>query len=309
MNDDQPMADDVDLNPLRRAEQVIGQVQRRLERGRLVGRARRDRRLASGTVGAAAYRRARPYLDRNRSASRGVFRCTRVVQPSASAWRPRRTFSVSVGGTRASHAILSSLPASTPASQPPSLPASQPSSLPAFRPQASSNLRRSSSGMRYVCSVAGNGARTSATYARSASRIASPIRAYCLTNRWTWPVEIPRRSCQTSTCPSHEAPADPNRRDVESFGNARRDRCGNGLEDHGKAAGRLERAGLVHEAMGRFSRAALDPVAAQFGHRLRRQADVAHHRHAGIDDRARARQGRSCAFDLTASAPPSAPDE
>src|SRR5580704_16947846 len=88
-----------------------------------------DRTLASGTVAAAAYRSARPYLDRNRSASRGVVRRSRAVHPSALAWRSRRAFRVNVGGTREVMPFSSSLQAF------------KPSSLQAFTPFLSPSLQ------------------------------------------------------------------------------------------------------------------------------------------------------------------------
>ena len=83
------------------------------------------------------------------------------------------------------------------------------------------------------------------------------------------------------------AGADADRRDLEllddRLGDRRRDR----LEDDREAADRLQREGVLAELDRALRGLALGLVAAERGRGLRRQADVAHHRDAGADDRPR----------------------
>src|SRR5579863_5176103 len=204
-----------------------------------------DRKLASGTVGAAAYRRARPYLDRNRSASRGVVRRTREVQPSALAWCSRRIFIVAAAFVRRSR-----LRAFRPSRlSPPTL--LEPAPLVVWHGVGVFRCRKRS--RAHVRDVGAE---------RRLNRVANPPVLFDESR------DMAGRDAE-KVVPDEHLPvargtgADPDRRDVKPFGHARRDGCGNGLEDHRKAAGRLERAGLVHDVMGGFSRAALGPVAAQ----------------------------------------------
>ena len=77
-----------------------------------------------------------------------------------------------------------------------------------------------------------------------------------------------------------------------------RNRRGHGLEHDREAAGRLERERVLDQPLRPLGRPALRLEAAEHGRRLRRQADVAHHRHARADDRARARDRRAAALEL-----------
>ena len=77
-----------------------------------------------------------------------------------------------------------------------------------------------------------------------------------------------------------------------------RERRRDGFEDDGEGAGVFERAGIVDELGGRGGRLALDLVAAELVDRLRRQAEVAHHRDAGFDHAADERHDVAAAFEL-----------
>ena len=69
-------------------------------------------------------------------------------------------------------------------------------------------------------------------------------------------------------------------------------RCGNlagqvlrdAFQDHRKRTGLLHRDGVAQHRFAPFFIAALNLIAAELMHRLRRQADMAHDRHAGVDD-------------------------
>ncbi len=94
------------------------------------------------------------------------------------------------------------------------------------------------------------------------------------------------------------AGADADRGDPEPLGDARRDRGGDRLEHEREAAGSLERLCVLVQANGLLGRAPLSLEAAERGRRLRGQADVPHHRHAGAHDRVDARQHRACTLEL-----------
>ncbi len=85
---------------------------------------------------------------------------------------------------------------------------------------------------------------------------------------------------------------------VELLGDAPRDRRGDGLEDDREAAGRFERARVGEQRERLLRGTALRLEAAERGRRLRGEADVAHDRDPGADDRADARQHRAGAFEL-----------
>ena len=73
---------------------------------------------------------------------------------------------------------------------------------------------------------------------------------------------------------------------------------GDRLEDDREAAGLLERERVLEHLARPRGRAALGAVAAERGRGLRRQADVAHHRHAGAHDGAGALGHRAAALEL-----------
>ena len=73
---------------------------------------------------------------------------------------------------------------------------------------------------------------------------------------------------------------------------------GDRLEDDREAARLLQRERVVEHLAGARGRAALGAVAAEHRGRLRRQADVAHHRDAGAHDRPGALGGRAAALEL-----------
>ena len=80
----------------------------------------------------------------------------------------------------------------------------------------------------------------------------------------------------------------------DHVGHVGRDR----LEDDREAARLLQRERVVEHLAGARRGAALGAVAAEHRRRLRRQPDVAHHRHAGAHDRAGALGGRAAALEL-----------
>ena len=80
----------------------------------------------------------------------------------------------------------------------------------------------------------------------------------------------------------------------QELGDRRRDR----LEDDREAAGGLERVSLLGDLRGLVGRPSLGPEAPERGRRLRCEADVAHHRHAGVDDRLRALDRDPAALEL-----------
>ena len=106
-------------------------------------------------------------------------------------------------------------------------------------------------------------------------------------------------SWKTSTCPSQAAPAPiPIVGIGQLGGDAAGDRGRHALEHDREAAGRLERPCVGDELAGLRRRPALGLEAAEHRRRLRRQADVAHHGHAGADDRAHAVERRARALEL-----------
>ena len=76
------------------------------------------------------------------------------------------------------------------------------------------------------------------------------------------------------------------------------DRGGHSLEDDREAADRLQGERLLEQLDRTLRRLALGFVAAERGGRLRGEADVAHHRDAGADDRPRALYGGAAALEL-----------
>ena len=92
--------------------------------------------------------------------------------------------------------------------------------------------------------------------------------------------------------------ADPDRGDAQPLGDLRGHRRRNRLEHDREAARRLERTRVVQQAAGLVGGAALCPESAERGGGLRRQADVAHHRHTGPDDRLGAGERRACSLEL-----------
>src|SRR5215208_1450664 len=80
----------------------------------------------------------------------------------------------------------------------------------------------------------------------------------------------------------------------DHVGHVGRDR----LEDDREAAGVLQRERIVEHVLRPLGGAALGAVAAEGGRRLRREADMAHDRHAGPHDRPRALGHRAAALEL-----------
>ena len=110
---------------------------------------------------------------------------------------------------------------------------------------------------------------------------------------------MPSRSWKTSTWPSVAGPAPIPITGTSMLRHERLgDRCGNRLEDDREAAGRLQRQRLLGELRRRLGGLALGLEAAEGGGGLRRQADVAHHRDAGADDRPRPLDGGAAALEL-----------
>ena len=81
-------------------------------------------------------------------------------------------------------------------------------------------------------------------------------------------------------------------------GDPRRDRRGHRLEHEREAAGGLERTCVGEQRERLLGAAALRLVAAEHRRRLGRQADVAHHRDPGADDRPDAREHRARTLQL-----------
>ena len=94
------------------------------------------------------------------------------------------------------------------------------------------------------------------------------------------------------------ARTDPDGRDCQPRRDLVRDRHRNGLEHDREAAGRLERARVVDEAARLLGGAALGLEPTERGCRLRREADVPHHRDARPDDRRNPRERRSGTLEL-----------
>ena len=78
--------------------------------------------------------------------------------------------------------------------------------------------------------------------------------------------------------------ADADRGDVDRLGDQRGDLVGHPLEHQGEAAGGLEGLGVLHQGERRLGLLALHPEAAHGVHRLRGEAEVAHHGDLGVDD-------------------------
>ena len=91
---------------------------------------------------------------------------------------------------------------------------------------------------------------------------------------------------------------DADRRDGELVGDPLRDARRDRFEHEREAAGRLERAGVPEQRERLLGRPALGSVAAEHRRRLRREADVAHDRDPGADDRAHAGEHRPSALEL-----------
>src|SRR5215203_3336371 len=81
------------------------------------------------------------------------------------------------------------------------------------------------------------------------------------------------------------AGADPNRRHLELLDDLVADRRGSRLDHDREAADRLQREGVLELLDRTLGRLALGFVAAEGGGGLGGEADVAHHRDAGVDDR------------------------
>ena len=81
------------------------------------------------------------------------------------------------------------------------------------------------------------------------------------------------------------AGADADRRDPQALGDGRRELLRDELEDHREGAGLLDRERVGDERARLVEGLALDADLADRVDRLRRQADVAHHRDAGTDER------------------------
>ncbi len=97
---------------------------------------------------------------------------------------------------------------------------------------------------------------------------------------------MPRRSWKTRTWPAVAgAGADPDRRHLELLDDLVGDRRGDGLDHDREAADRLQREGVLQLLDRALGVLALGFVAAEGGRGLRGEADVAHHRDAGVDDR------------------------
>ena len=96
------------------------------------------------------------------------------------------------------------------------------------------------------------------------------------------------------------AGADADGRDLEAFGDRLRDRCRHALEHQREGAGGLDRQRVVDQLQRGGGGPALRLVAAERGRRLRRQAEVAHHRDAGARDGQDAVERRAGALHLHA---------
>ena len=110
---------------------------------------------------------------------------------------------------------------------------------------------------------------------------------------WTWPLQ-----------PAPGADADG--RDAQPLGDRRGELLGHELEDDREGAGLLDGSASARSARAWSRRLALDPDLADRVDRLRRQADVAHDRDAGPDERLdRSGRVRTPPSTLTAWAPAS----
>ena len=110
---------------------------------------------------------------------------------------------------------------------------------------------------------------------------------------------MPSRSWNTRTWPSVAgAGADPDHRHLELRHQRLGHRGGDRLEDDREAAHGLQRQRLLGDLRRPAGGLALGLVAAERGRRLRRQADVAHHRDPGADDRPRAVDRGAAALEL-----------
>ena len=78
--------------------------------------------------------------------------------------------------------------------------------------------------------------------------------------------------------------ADADRGHGDRVGHQARHRVGHALEHHGEAAGLGERDRVVDDLPGGVEGLALHPEPAEGVDRLRREADVAHHRDLGVED-------------------------
>jgi hypothetical protein len=92
--------------------------------------------------------------------------------------------------------------------------------------------------------------------------------------------------------------ADADRGHVDVVGHQAGDLVGHALEHDREAAGGGQRLGIGDELERGTVLAALDLEAAHGMHRLRREAQVAHHRHLGVDERFDHRQPLATAFEL-----------
>src|ERR1700758_3432037 len=92
--------------------------------------------------------------------------------------------------------------------------------------------------------------------------------------------------------------ADPDYRNLDTFDQLLRDGSWDRLENDRETAGILERERVTGHLEGTLGRTALRAVTAERGGGLRRQANVAHDRDAGVNDRPGALDARPAAFEL-----------
>ena len=112
---------------------------------------------------------------------------------------------------------------------------------------------------------------------------------------------MPSTSWYTSTWPSQPgAGADADRRHVDRVGDHAGHLVGHALEHDGEAAGGGERLGVGDQLQRGAVLAALHLEAAHGVDRLRGEAEVAHHRDLGVDDRLDHRQPLAAALELHA---------
>ena len=163
------------------------------------------------------------------------------------------------------------------------------------------SARATSLGSLKLCSGAGNAPdSTSRAYVSTAARSVSPRLAYAL----AW------RGCAASGFQAHKvvqhlnlpvamhARADTDGGDGERRGNLPRQRRRNALQYYGKRARALQGERLLLDLLRLSQRAPPRAVAAQLVYRLRRQAQVPHHRNAGRHQARGRGHGALAAFQL-----------
>ncbi len=110
---------------------------------------------------------------------------------------------------------------------------------------------------------------------------------------------MPSTSWNTSTWPSHCGPAPmPMVGTSTALGDHAGHLVGHALEHDGEAPGVGQRLGVGHEPQRGLLLAALHLEAAHGVHRLRGEAEVAHHRDLGVDERLDHRQALAPALEL-----------